>query len=149
VTALLDHPAIEALVPHKGSMCLLASVRSSDADRIHCTATSHTDPGNPLRSRSGLLASAAIEYAAQAAAVHGALVSRSTGHAGQPGFLASARGVAFHCLRLDDLPGELDVHAERSAGDARQLLYTFDVSHRGQPVAHGRLAVVLDTAIGA
>jgi hypothetical protein len=57
--------------------------------------------------------------------------------------------VEFHCLRLDDLPGELDVHAERSAGDARQLLYTFDVSHRGQPVAHGRLAVVLDAAIGA
>lgn len=149
MTALLDHSAIEALVPHKGSMCLLASVRSSDATRIHCTATSHADPGNPLRSRSGLLASAAIEYAAQAAAVHGGLVARSSGHVGQPGFLASARAVQFHRLRLDDLPGELEVHAERTAGDERQLLYTFSISHAGQPVAQGRLAVVLDTAIAA
>jgi predicted hotdog family 3-hydroxylacyl-ACP dehydratase len=143
----LDRAEIAALIPHAGSMCLLAGVRSWDASRIHCIATSHTDSGNPLRSASGLLASAAIEYAAQAAAVHGALNERAAGRVAAPGYLASARGVQWHCLRLDALQGELEVEAEQLAGDGRQLLYAFQLRHAGRDVAAGRLAVVLDTPL--
>ena len=53
----------------------------------------------------------------------------------------------LHRLRLDDLAGELHVDTEHVAGDDRQLLYAFTVSHQGQPVAEGRLAVVLDTPL--
>lgn len=147
--AALDHAGIASLIPHAGSMCLLDAVQSWDAARIHCTATGHADTDNPLRSASGLLASNAIEYAAQAAAVHGALKARAAGGAAAPGFLASARGVRLHRLRLDDLAGELAIEAEHVAGDARQLLYAFTVRHAGQPVADGRLAVVLDTPLPA
>ena len=147
-TALLDHAAIAALIPHSGSMCLLESVQQWDADRIVCTATSHRDPANPLRSASGLLAPCAIEYAAQAMALHGALVGQAAGKAPSPGYLASARGVRFARTRLDDLAGELRVEATRGAGNAKQILYTFDVSHDGTTVAEGRAAVVLDTSIG-
>lgn len=147
--ASLAHEAIAALIPHAGSMCLLDTVRSWDAGRILCTATSHTDPAHPLRSRSGLLAGAAIEYAAQAAAVHGALKARAAGGSAAPGFLASARGVQLHRLRLDDLAGELAVEAEHLAGEGRQLLYAFTVTHHDAPVADGRLAVVLDTPLPA
>ena len=66
-----------------------------------------------------------------------------------PGFLASARGVTLHRLRLDDLTGELAVETEHLAGDGRQLLYAFTLSHAGATVAEGRLAVVLDTALPA
>jgi predicted hotdog family 3-hydroxylacyl-ACP dehydratase len=149
VSAVLAHDAIAALIPHAGSMCLLASVHSWDAERIRCTASSHTDAAHPLRSLSGLLAGAAIEYAAQAAAVHGALKAQAAGGRAAPGFLASARGVRLHRLRLDDLPGELAVAAEHLAGEGRQLLYAFSVTHRGEPVADGRLAVVLDTPLPA
>lgn len=147
--AALGHPEIAALVPHAGRMCLLASVQDWDAGRIRCSATSHADADNPLRTRSGLLAGAAIEYAAQAAAVHGALKARAAGHAAAPGFLASARGVQLHRLRLDDLPGALSVEAEHLAGDDRQLLYAFAVRHDGRTVADGRLAVVLATPLPA
>jgi predicted hotdog family 3-hydroxylacyl-ACP dehydratase len=145
----LDAAGIAGLIPHAGRMCLLAAVQSWEAGRIRCTATSHTDHDNPLRSDSGLLASAAIEYAAQAAAVHGALNARASGQAAAPGFLASARGVRLHRLRLDDLAGELAIEAEHLAGDARQLLYGFTVLYAGQPVVEGRLAVVLDTPLPA
>jgi predicted hotdog family 3-hydroxylacyl-ACP dehydratase len=145
----LDHAGIAALIPHAGRMCLLDAVHSWDEGSIRCTARSHSDPGNPLRSGSGLLASTAIEYAAQAAAVHGALKARAAGHAAAPGFLASARGVQLHRLRLDDLAGELSIHAEQVAGEGRQLLYGFSVVHAGAPVADGRLAVVLDTPLPA
>lgn len=147
--AKLDHAAIAALIPHAGRMCLLARVEAWDEARILCAATSHTDPANPLRSASGLLASAAIEYAAQAAAVHGGLHAAGNRQGGAPGYLASARGVTLHRLRLDDLQGELAIEIEHLAGDDRQRLYAFAVRHAGAPVADGRLAVVLDTAMPA
>ena len=145
----LDHREIATLIPHAGRMCLLARVDAWDARHIRCAAVGHTEADHPLRSASGLLASSAIEYAAQAAAVHGALNARAAGRSAAPGYLASARGVQLHRLRLDDLPGELAVETEHLAGHDRQLLYAFVVRHAGQPVAEGRLAVVLDTPLPA
>ncbi|KQP11851.1 hypothetical protein [Pseudorhodoferax sp. Leaf267] len=145
----LDHAGIAALIPHSGSMCLLAQMAHWDADRIVCTADSHRDPANPLRTASGLLAPCAIEYAAQAMALHGALIGQATGAPATPGYLASARGVQLHRLRLDELPGDLRIEVTRQAGDAQQILYQFSVQHAGQPVAEGRAAVVLNTPLPA
>ena len=166
----LARDGIAALIPHSGAMCLLARLEAWDAQRIVCVATNHRDADHPLRTRSGLLAPCAIEYAAQAMALHGALISQATGTPATPGYLASARGVRLQVLRLDDLPleglvaadaadaadpcagrarDELRIEATRQAGDARQILYAFTVSHAGRPVAEGRAAVVLNTALAA
>ena len=129
------------------SHSLLENVQQWDRDRIVCIATSHRDPANPLRSASGLLAPCAIEYAAQAMALHGALVGQAAGSAASPGYLASVRGVRLARTRLDDLGGDLRIEAARGAGDAKQILYTFHVSHDGATIAEGRATVVLNTAI--
>jgi len=142
----LDGEAIAARIPHAGAMCLLARAIEGDDARLVCIATSHRDATNPLRSAHGLLATAAIEYAAQAMALHGALVGATRGAPAAPGVLASARGVRLHRLRLDDLPGELTVTVRRQAGDARQVLYAFELAHHGTCVAEGRATVVLDPA---
>jgi predicted hotdog family 3-hydroxylacyl-ACP dehydratase len=146
--ATLDHAAIAALIPHQGPMCLLDRVVAWDRTRIECVAVNHRDPHHPLRSASGLLASAAIEYAAQAMAVHGALCAGAAGARAAPGFLASARDVRLQRWRLDDLPpatpDELIVTSERQAGDATRLLSTFRLHHDGRELASGRVAVVLD-----
>ena len=121
--------------------------KSGSSARRATTASSD----HPLRTRSGLLASAAIEYAAQAAALHGALHARAAGGEAAPGFLASARDVRLAVFRLDDLPrdpdgperDELRVVAVRQAGDAGRLLYAFSVRHDRRELASGRLAVVL------
>jgi len=151
--ATLDHAAILALIPHQGPMCLLDRVVAWDATRIECVAVNHRDPRHPLRSASGLLASAAIEYAAQAMAVHGALCADAAGASSAPGFLASARDVRLERWRLDDLPpacpDELVVTSERQAGDATRLLCSFRLHHGGRELASGRIAVVLDAALGA
>ena len=152
--------AIAALIPHAGAMCLLARLDAWDDVTIVCAATNHRDARHPLRTRSGLLAPAAIEYAAQAMALHGGLLGQVAGLPASAGYLASARGVTFHVLRLDDLPldtggtagtapDELRIEATRQAGDARQILYAFCVSHAGRPVATGRAAVVLNTSLAA
>ncbi len=149
----LDRAGIARLIPHSGSMCLLARLQSWDAQRIRCVATNHRDASHPLRTASGLMSPCAIEYAAQAMALHGALIGQDAGTAASPGFLASARGVQLHVLRLDDLPSaevdELHIEATRQSGDARQILYSFHVSHGGRPLAEGRAAVVLNTPLPA
>lgn len=149
MSTLLDRDGIAALIPHSGSMCLLARLVAWDAQHIVCVATSHRDADNPLRTRSGLLSPCAIEYAAQAMALHGALIGQEAGTPASPGFLASARGVQLHVLRLDDLPGDLRIEASRQSGDARQILYAFKLTHAGQPIAEGRAAVVLNTPLPA
>ncbi|MDP9045119.1 MAG: hydroxymyristoyl-ACP dehydratase [Pseudomonadota bacterium] len=153
---LLDAARIAALIPHSGSMCLLDGLLAWDRATIACRASNHRHLDHPLRSRRGLLVTSTIEYAAQAMALHGALIGQEAGSAASPGFLASARGVRFHALRLDDLPlpespwaDSLRIEARRQAGDARQLLYAFTVHHAGRPLAEGRLTVVLNTALAA
>ncbi len=151
----LARDGIAALIPHSGTMCLLARLTDWDRQHIVCTATNHRDADHPLRTRRGLLATCAIEYAAQAMALHGALIGRAAGTPARPGYLASARGVQLHVLRLDDLPAadggtdELRIEAARQAGDARQILYAFSVHHAGRVLADGRATVVLDTPLAA
>lgn len=143
----LTRDRIAELIPHSGRMCLLDEVLHWDGARIRCRAASHAAPDHPLRSRSGLLATAGIEYAAQAAALHGGLKARAAGSRAAPGFLASARAVRLHRLRLDDLPGDLTVQASHLAGSGEQLLYAFALHHEGRPLLDGRLAVVLNTPL--
>ncbi len=152
----LTREGIAALIPHSGTMCLLERLDAWSPERISCTATNHRDADHPLRTRRGLLAPIAIEYAAQAMALHGALIGQAAGTPATPGYLASARGVNLHVLRLDDLPPPRDggddalrIEAVRQAGDARQILYAFTVHHADRLLAEGRAAVVLNTPLAA
>lgn len=142
---MLDRAWIAAHIPHQGSMCLLDAVREWSGEAITCTASSHTDPANPLRADGRLGAANGIEYAAQAMAVHGSLLAQA-GDQPRQGYLTSVRSVQFHVARLDDLPGELSVQAERLSGDDNNILYQFSLSHAGRCLLEGRAAVVLDAA---
>src|SRR2546429_2675949 len=74
----LDRQWIEQHIAHKGRMCLLDEVLSWDAARIRCRSATHRSADNPLRLHGRLGAACGIEYAAQAMAVHGALLSASS-----------------------------------------------------------------------
>ena len=124
-------------------MCLLDAVVACSATAIDCRAISHRDPANPLRADGRLGAANGIEYAAQAMAVHGALLAGLEA-APRQGYLTSVRSVRLLVERLDDLPQALDIHAERLSGDANHILYQFSLSHAGRLLLDGRAAVVLD-----
>jgi predicted hotdog family 3-hydroxylacyl-ACP dehydratase len=142
---VLDHAAIAARIPHQGDMCLLDAVLDWSDAAISCRALSHTSPHNPLRAEGRLGAANGIEYAAQAMAMHGALLAKAN-DAPRQGYLTSVRSVSLHVTRLDDLPGELLVQAERLSGDSNHILYQFSLSHAGRCLLDGRAAVVLDAA---
>jgi predicted hotdog family 3-hydroxylacyl-ACP dehydratase len=145
----LDRHWIAAHIPHQGSMCLLEEVLYWDAQQLTCRSVSHRDAGNPLRAHDRLGAACAIEYAAQALAVHGALL-RPTSQ-GSHGFamLTSARAVDLVVARLDDIHGDLLVGAQRLHADGRGALYSFAVHEGAQLLAQGRLTVLLDAAQAA
>jgi predicted hotdog family 3-hydroxylacyl-ACP dehydratase len=148
----LDRGEIEQRIPHKGSMCLLDAVLAWSCDAITCSATSHHAAGNPLRAYGRLGAACGVEYAAQAMAVHGALVGESR-DGGQPGrspprggYLASLRGVDLRVERLDTVTGPLTVCAQRITGDENTILYSFSVNDGARCLVSGRAVVVLDAA---
>jgi predicted hotdog family 3-hydroxylacyl-ACP dehydratase len=157
----LDHEWIEQHIPHKGRMCLLDEVLAWDAQRIRCRSGTHRVSDNPLRSHGRLGAACGIEYAAQAMAVHGALVAASAplastmsrsirGSLGsRVGYLAAVRDVTFYVARLDDLASDLIAAAERVTGDGRSVLYEFSVWDAERPLLKGRATVVIDAAFGA
>lgn len=146
----LDRAWIERHIPHHGTMCLLDEVVSWDADRISCSSGSHRAADNPLRAGGRLGIACGIEYAAQAMAVHGALaggaleVGLPAAGWPAPGILAGVRGVLFHVLRLDDVPGELICDAVRVAGDRGTALYEFELRSATARLLTGRATVLLD-----
>ena len=142
--ATLDHAGIAARIPHGGRMCLLDALLSWSAEGIRCSAASHRDPDHPLRHGGALPAPAAIEYAAQAMALHGTLCA-APGAAPRPGFLAAVRGVRLQVPRLDTVEGALIVSAQRVAGDSGQALYTFALhDERATLLVEGRATVILN-----
>ena len=134
------------LIPHRGAMCLLDRVVDWDDDRIHLVATSHRDRDNPLRSDGMLRAVHLCEYGAQAMAVHGGLLAQRAGAVAAAGLLVSLRAVKLHVARVDDLPGDLDVHAGKLLDAGGSWQYAFRIEHAGQVLAEGRAAVVQATA---
>ena len=147
----LDHDGIARRVPHAGRMCLLHTLDAWSDDHIACTAVNHTAADHPLRTASGLSSACAIEYAAQAMALHGALCAERDDPDAQPtpGFLASVRAVTLHVPRLDTLPSPLLVQAHRQASQGTSVLYGFSVRAGDAVVAEGRAAVVLNTPLAA
>jgi predicted hotdog family 3-hydroxylacyl-ACP dehydratase len=149
----LDRRWIESHIPHQGTMCLLDEVLTWDAARVLCRSSTHRTTTNPLRAHGRLGAVCGIEYAAQAMAVHGALIASDRAATGTSlprvvGYLATVRNVTLHVARLDDIETDLVATAELVTGDERTVLYGFSVSSGERVLLEGRAAIVFTTAFG-
>jgi predicted hotdog family 3-hydroxylacyl-ACP dehydratase len=140
----LNRAWIESRIPHRGRMCLLDEVIAWSDARVSCRSSTHREADNPLRAYGRLGIACGIEYAAQAMAVHGALVAPGSPAAG---FLAAVRDVRFHSLRLDDVQGDLICDAARMAGDASTALYEFELRSEAALLLRGRATVVFDAGL--
>ena len=139
----IGKPDIRQLIPHSGTMCLLDEVIEWDDHAIVCSTETHSDPANPLRRNGQLSAVHALEYGAQAAAIHGGLRARAAGTTAPPGYLAAIRDAEFFVERLDDIPIGLEVRAERLFGEAVNTVYDCKVSSGDRLLARGRVTIML------
>lgn len=141
----IDKKWIEAHIPHQGGMCLLDSVICWDEQSITCTSTTHQSMTNPLRFNGRLNTACGIEYAAQAMAVHGALLAPDKQSRPRAGFLVSVRGAKIYCQYLDDKEQVLTINAECLNKSEGNLLYTFTVKAENTLLLEGRAAVMTNT----
>lgn len=117
----LNREQIRSYIPHAGDMVLLKAAADVTDKQIICIADSHLLPDNPLRIHNILPASAGIEYAAQAMAVHAALQKFHL----PSGVLASANDVIWFCEDLSIYPQTLQIIAEAILQTPLALMYSF------------------------
>lgn len=140
---LADKAAITKVIPHAGNMCLLDGVLECDAQHICCISGTHRNSDNPMRSGNELSALCAIEYAAQAMAVHGVLGGQIDKKP-RAGYLAAVRDVSCDTMRLDTLSDDLIIDAEKLMGDETRVIYQFSIHAGTAKIMSGRATVVLD-----
>lgn len=134
------------LIPHRGAMALIDRVVDFDAQCIRAESDNHRASNHPLRRDGRLSAVHLCEYGAQAMAVHGALLARSTNQHARPGLLIALRGVDLRVARIDDLSGSLVIRAERIHSDDAAWLYHFRIDHGDAQLTEGQALVKLDAA---
>jgi len=140
----LNHAWIAGHIPHQGNMCLLNTVEAWDQDSITCLASSHRAVDNPLRAHEQLGIACGIEYAAQAMAVHGALLAPVDSIRPKVGYLVSVRGVSMAVTRLDDIAEDLLISARCIMASESNMLYQFSITAGDKLLLEGRAAVVLN-----
>ena len=126
-------------------MCLLDRVLHWDERSIRCSAISHRDPDNPLRVAGGLATLAGIEYAAQAAAVHGALLNATK----EPrnGVLAALKNVVTTREWLHDVIEEIVVETTLLHSDPSGGIFSFALVVATEPVLSGQFTLMyIDTS---
>lgn len=140
----LDRAWIERRIPHQGRMCLLDEVLEWSVQRIVCSSTGHRAADHPLRANGRLGTVCGIELAAQAMAVHGALLAQASVQPPRAGLLAAVRAVRMRVPRLDDIESGLLCEAVRVLGDRDSAVYEFELRSSTSSLMSGRATVVLD-----
>lgn len=139
---MIGREKIARLVPHAEAMCLLDAVTAWDDARIVCRSDSHRDRAHPLRRSGRLGAVHLLEYAAQAMAVHGALLDESSS---SRRVVAAMRDVTLHVDALDGVDGPLEIEAVRLVRMGQDVLYAVEVRAGGACLADGRVSVIATT----
>lgn len=133
-------PDIASLLPHAGDMVLIDRVIAMDEHHIVCETDSHRRTDNPLRRDERLHAVALLEYAAQCMGLHGALTSRE-GRA-RLAFLAAARDVTLNVETLHELPGTLQLRADKLLDTSGGVIYDTAAMHEDHCLMRARLTVM-------
>lgn len=146
-----DKEWIAAHIPHQYAMCLLDRVRCWDTQHMIALANSHTALDHPLRAQGRLGAANGIEYAAQAMAVHSALLATSENNQAairrpRAGYLASVRNAKLYVEKLDDITAELQIEVSCLHRDENCILYQFFIrsDQSQQLLLDGRATVIID-----
>lgn len=150
MTTILNQQQIEALIPHARAMSLLTKVVEVSNDHIRCTSISHRSRDNPLRDQDGLAAVNLVEYAAQAAAVHGpcwelqAAAGSADASPSAGGFVVALKGIQLGAINdISTVNDELNIEVRKLLKNADGLIYQFEVNTKGgHSLATGRLTVM-------
>lgn len=141
----MNRHEIASFLPHGETMILIDEVLSWNEDSITCKTTSHQRQDNPLLDGGKLPAIAAIEYGAQAMALHESITLHEKRMNGQikslSGVVGALKNVSFSVSDLHDIEEPLIVVAERMMASKMGAIYKFEVSADDHILASGRITV--------
>lgn len=135
---------IAARIPHGAPLCMLDGVERCTEDAIVCISRQLPHAEHPLDATSELTGLILIEYAAQAAALHAALVANSEGlsasgaAAARPAYIGAVKDVELHAA-ISDNQAPLQIHANCELASAAGAIYAVKIICRAVPIMSGRL----------
>lgn len=140
-------PSVDTLLPHAGRMRLVDRIVLYDEQRIVCESDSHRAADHPLADAETLSIVVALEYGAQAMAIHGGLLAAMA----QPqrararhGFLVAASDLNWSVDRLDTCASPLIIEAVSELRSDNHVAYRFEVRAADVTLFRGRASVLLD-----
>jgi predicted hotdog family 3-hydroxylacyl-ACP dehydratase len=134
---LMDRARIAALIPHGESMCMLDEVVAWDDAHIHCRSHHFASSTNPLFEKNQLDTVLLIEYGAQAAALHAALMQSQLGET-RPAYIGSVKDVELF-MAIADNSATLDLHAHCLLSSSQGAIYELVAQQTDRTLLRGRL----------
>lgn len=153
ISQTMDRETLQQFLPHRGPMLLLDRVEGWNESAILCTASSHNAADNPLRVSGRVSTVHAMEYGAQAAAIH-LFVTAAAGNGedaasaipapDQIVFLGVVRDFDLIHPYLDGGPESL-LHIESRVVSVapRIFQYQVNVKRDDEPVAQGVISLIV------
>jgi len=146
MTAIIERDELACLIPHAGLMCLNDAVIQWDPLSVICSTQSHLRKNNPLYKDKKLSALHAIEYCAQAMAIHGGLLAREQGKVLASGYLAALRNIELTHEYLSDIKQDLIISVKQLMAQGGNLMYEFTMYYLQNEeqikVASGRATII-------
>lgn len=139
---LMNRAEIAEKIPHDGAMVLLDEVTAWDEDEIRCKTAAHLREDNPFYRDGRLGASALVEFAAQAMALHMALLSGAKGPPPK-GHLVSIKKLRLNKETVHDIEGELTILCRVTIRGDRTSIYAFRAMSNDEVLVEGEVLVAL------
>lgn len=134
---LMDRSRIAELIPHGDSMCMLDEIIAWDAANIHGRSYQFAGNGNPLFENGQLDTVLLIEYGAQAAAVHAALMHSQLGEA-RPAYIGAVKNIELFTAMADNSTA-LDLHLHCLLSSSQGAIYEVVAQQAETLLLRGRL----------
>ena len=138
---LIGRDEITRLVPHGERMCMIDQVTSWNEGEIVATTSSHSREDNPLVEGGRMDAVVLVEYGAQTAAIHSALLKSGFGSR-RPAYLGSIRKLYLFTEDIDVDVGELNIRAQRIFTAINGVIYDIAVCAEENELVSGRIVLI-------
>lgn len=134
---LMDRARIAALIPHGDAMCMLDEIIAWDETRIHGRSHNVATSTNPLFENGRLDTVLLLEYGAQAAAVHSALLHSKLGES-RPAYIGAVKDVELFAAMADNSTA-LDLHLQCLLSSSQGAIYELLAQQADTTLLRGRL----------
>ncbi len=137
----LNREQICALLPHGKAMCLLDEVISWDAEKIHCRSQDFATRHNSLFEQGQFSSVLLIEYAAQAAGVHAALLQptlQPMQTSGQAAYIGAVKNIELF-KSVSDNTSAIELTAYCLLNNSSGAIYDVVAQQEAHILMRGRL----------